>query len=134
MTNREYIESFNDEAFLKFMSWFGNGKKYICTNYAGRDTDYKKIVNWYGEKYDENSDFWQFIQPTIDKVSNWRKTMNVPIAKPLDDRYKLAIIDLEKDVRDLVNIMKAKAAYEKGLISNDEFRDVVLNKNEGKYV
>ena len=54
----------------------------------------------------------------------------IPIAKPLDERYKLAVIDLSKDVHSIVEIMKAKAAYEKGLISSDEFRDVVLNKED----
>ena len=54
----------------------------------------------------------------------------IPIAKPLDERYKLAMIDLSKDVHNLVDIMKAKAAYEKGFISSEEFREIVLNKED----
>lgn len=53
----------------------------------------------------------------------------IPIARSLDDKYKLAIIDLEKDMKEYLEILRAKAAYEKGLISHDEFRDVVLKKN-----
>ena len=54
----------------------------------------------------------------------------IPIAKPLDERYKLAIIDLSKDVHNLVDIMKAVAAYEKGVISNEELREIILNKED----
>ena len=56
--------------------------------------------------------------------------LGIPIAKPLDDRYKLAIIDLEKDMREYLDILRAKAAYEKGLISSDTFRDIVLKKED----
>lgn len=55
--------------------------------------------------------------------------MNVPIAKPLDDRYKVAIIEINESLKDIVKCIRARALYEKGFISSDDYKEMVLGKD-----
>ena len=59
--------------------------------------------------------------------------MNIPIAKPLDERYKLAIVEINDSLKDIVKCIRAKALLEKGFISTEEYRDMVLGKEIKKY-